>query len=222
MRLLVIEDARELARAIGEGLERHGFVVDYCEDGEDALAMLFPERYVCIILDCMLPRVDGLEVCRQLRARGVDTPILMLTARDTVDDRVAGLEVGADDYLVKPFAFPELVARTRALTRRHAPSRSNVLRAGDVSVDLASGRVTRGEEEVSLSAKERLLLVALMRHPGRLLTHAELVDQAWHMDDVPSPQVIRTHIKNLRRKLTNEGEAGIIETVHGIGYRVVS
>jgi two-component system OmpR family response regulator len=223
MRLLVVEDARELALAIVEGMERHGFVVDVCEDGEGALALENFDRYACIVLDCMLPRMDGLDVCRALRARGSDTPILMLTARDTVEDRVAGLEVGADDYLVKPFAFAELVARVRALTRRRTAWTSNVLRAGDVVVDLASGRVSRGTSEVALSMKERQILVALMRHPGRLVTHAELVDQAWHMEDVPSPQVIRAHIKNLRKKLTDEGAGvNLIETVHGMGYRVVS
>ncbi len=206
--------------AIAEGLERHGFVVDRCDDGESALALPGIERYACIILDVMLPRVDGLLVCRELRARGAETPILMLTARDTVEDKVAGLEVGADDYLVKPFAFAELVARTRALTRRRSGERSNVLRARDVTVDLTAGRVMRGEEEIALSAKERLLLVALMRHPGRLLTHAQLVEHAWHMDEVPSPQVIRAHIKNLRRKLTSDGDSTIIETVHGMGYRI--
>jgi DNA-binding response OmpR family regulator len=222
VRVLVVEDARDLAQAIAEGLERQGFVVDQCADGEEALRLSERQEYSAILLDCMLPLRDGIEVCRELRSRGSDVPILMLTARDTVEDRVAGLDVGADDYLVKPFAFPELVARTRALTRRRAALRSNVLRAGDVTVDLATGRVVRAGEEVALSAKERVLLVALMRNAGRLLTHAELVEQAWNMQSVPSPQVVRAHIKNLRRKLTAPGERGIIETIHGVGYRVIA
>ena len=156
MRVLVVEDARDLAQAIAEGLERQGFVVDQCADGEEALRLSERQEYSAILLDCMLPLRDGIEVCRELRSRGSDVPILMLTARDTVEDRVAGLDVGADDYLVKPFAFPELV------------------------------------------------------------------EQAWNMQSVPSPQVVRAHIKNLRRKLTAPGERGIIETIHGVGYRVIA
>lgn len=221
MRVLVVEDARDLAKAIVDGLQQNGFDAEQCADGETALTLAIEQAYAGMILDCMLPKRDGLEICRELRARGSELPILMLTARDTIEDRVAGLDAGADDYLVKPFAFPELVARTRALTRRSAGFRTRVLRAGDVAVDLNTGRVTRGNEEISLTAKEQSLLVALMRQPGRLLTHNDLVDQAWKMESIPSPQLVRTHIKNLRRKLTPEGEAGIIETVHGVGYRIV-
>jgi len=222
MRLLLVEDADELARAICDGLRRHGFAVDACGDGQSALDLASVQPYVGIVLDRMLPKLDGLAVCRALRARGSNVPILLLTARDSVEDRVEGLDAGADDYLVKPFAFPELIARARALTRRHAATRSNVLRAGDVALDLASGRVTRGDVEVVLSAKEQVLLTALLRHPGRLLTHAQLVEQAWNMDAEPSPEVVRAHIKNLRRKLAKEGGAALIETVHGVGYRVVA
>lgn len=221
MRLLIVEDAPELVRAVKEGLERHGFVVDACDDHETALALAESEPYVGIILDRMLHGADGLEVCRALRARGSDTPILVLTARDALEDRVEGLDAGADDYLVKPFAFSELLARTRAITRRHAATRSNVLRAGDVTLDLASGQVTRGQDAIALSAKERLVLTALLRHPGRLLTHAQLVEQAWNLDAAPSPEVVRAHIKNLRRKLAKSGAPSLIETVHGLGYRVV-
>ncbi|MBN9163867.1 MAG: hypothetical protein BGO98_13170 [Myxococcales bacterium 68-20] len=221
MRLLVVEDALDLAHVITEGLERHGFVIDACADGETALALAESEPYVGIILDRMLPDADGLDICRALRARGSNTPILVLTARDALEDRVEGLDAGADDYLVKPFAFSELLARARAITRRHAATRSNILRAGDLALDLTSGHVTRGEKEVSLSAKERLILTALLRHPGRVLTYAQLVEQAWNLDGEPSPEVIRAHIKNLRRKLMEHGGPGLIETVHGMGYRVV-
>lgn len=222
MRLLLVEDALDLARALTDGLQRHGFVVDGCADGESALAFATSHPYAAIVLDRMLPKLDGVSVCRRLRAQGSNTPILLLTARDAVEDRVEGLDAGADDYLVKPFAFAELLARTRALTRRSAAARTNLLRAGDVVLDLATGRVTRGDTEIVLSAKELTILTALLRHPGRLLTHAQLVDAAWSMDSEVAPEVVRAHIKNLRRKLTAEGRGGVIETVHGMGYRVVA
>ncbi|MBX3205056.1 MAG: response regulator transcription factor [Labilithrix sp.] len=221
MRLLLVEDSPELANALSEGLQRAGFVVDTCEDGESALALAESQPYVGIILDRMLPTADGLDVCRALRAKGSNTPILVLTARDALEDRVEGLDAGADDYLVKPFAFSELVARTRAITRRHAASRSNVLRAGDLTLDLTTGEVKWGESEIAVSVKERLMLTALLRHPGRVLTYGQLVEQGWNVDAEPSPEVVRAHIKNLRRKLASHGGAGLIETVHGLGYRVV-
>lgn len=221
MRLLLVEDAPDLLRAITEGLERSGFVVDACENGEDALALAESQPYVGIVLDRTLPDSDGLDVCRALRTRGSNTPILVLTARDALEDRVEGLDAGADDYLVKPFAFSELLARLRAITRRQTSTRTNVLRAGDVALDLISGQVTHGEDEIVLSSKERLVLTALLRHPGRVFTYAQLVEQVWNMDAEPSSAVIRAHIKNLRRKLAEHGAHGLIETVHGLGYRVV-
>lgn len=222
MRVLLVEDAHALAVALDEGLSRHGFVVDLCEDGETALELAATNPYVGIILDRVLPRLDGLSVCQRLRAKGSTVPILMLTARDTLEDRVEGLDAGADDYLVKPFAFPELLARTRALTRRHAARRSNLLQAGDLTLDLATGRLRHATEEIPISAKELHLLTALLRHPGRLLTHAQLVEQAWNQEAEPSPEVVRAHIKNLRRKLAQHGVERLIETVHGLGYRTVA
>lgn len=221
MRLLLVEDARDLARALADGLGRHGFIVDLCEDGDTALELALTRPYVGVILDRMLPGLDGLAVCKALRSAGSNVPILMLTARDTVEDRVAGLDAGADDYLIKPFAFPELLARARALTRRQAARRSSVLQAGGVALDLATGRVTRGDQDIALSAKELQLLAALLRHPGRMLTHAQLIEHAWGLEDEPSPEVIRAHIKNLRRKLAGPGGKSLIETIHGQGYRVV-
>ncbi|MBP9111446.1 MAG: response regulator transcription factor [Polyangiaceae bacterium] len=222
MRLLLVEDAVELSKAIAEGLGRHGYVVDACTDGESALGLARTQPYVCIVLDRMLPRIEGLHVCKTLRAEGSNVPILLLTARDSVEDRVEGLNAGADDYLVKPFAFEELLARTRSLTRRPTATKSNVLRAKDLELDLGTGRATRGNEEVALSAKELAILTALLRHPGRLLTHAQIVDQAWNMDAEPAPEVVRAHIKNLRRKLARKDSSGLIETVHGMGYRIVA
>lgn len=222
MRILLVEDAIELARALTDGFRKHGFVVDACGDGESALSLATSHPYAAIVLDRMLPKLDGLAVCRTLRAHGSNVPILLLTARDAVDDRVEGLDAGADDYLVKPFAFTELLARTRAMTRRSAATRSNLLRAGDVALDLATGRVTRGDVEIAVSAKELVILTALLRHPGRLLTHAQLVDRAWSMESEVAPEVVRAHIKNLRRKLAIDGRGSVIETVHGMGYRVVA
>lgn len=222
MRLLLVEDATDLARALTDGFRKHGFVVDACDNGEDALVLATSQPYAAIVLDRMLPKMDGLSVCHALRARRFETPVLLLTARDAVADRVEGLDAGADDYLVKPFAFEELLARTRALTRRTAGTRTNLLRAGDVVLDRTTGRVTRGGAEIVISAKELGVLTALLRYPGRLLTHAQLLDEAWSMDSEISPEVVRAHIKNLRRKLAVEGRPAVIETVHGVGYRVVA
>ncbi|MBX3216510.1 MAG: response regulator transcription factor [Labilithrix sp.] len=220
MRLLLVEDSPELANALSDGLQKAGFVVDSCADGEGALDLAESRPYVAIILDRMLSATDGLDVCRALRAKGSSTPILVLTARDALEDRVEGLDAGADDYLVKPFAFAELLARTRAITRRQAARRSNILRAGELTLDLTSGGAKWGEREIALSVKERALLTALLRHPGRVLTYSQLVEQGWNLDADPSPEVVRAHVKNLRRKLAEHGGAGLIETVHGLGYRV--
>lgn len=220
MRLLLVEDSPDLASALVDGLTRQGFVVDLCDEGETALDLAQMQPYVGMILDRLLPGLDGVSVCRALRARGLRLPVLMLTARDSIEDRVQGLDAGADDYLVKPFAFPELLARVRALMRRPVELKANVLQARDVVLDLATGRVTRQGRDIQLSAKELVLLAALLRHPGRLLTHEQIVDQAWNMDAAPSPEVIRAHIKNLRRKLAEHGAGGLIETVHGLGYRL--
>lgn len=219
MQLLLVEDALELASALQEGLERHGFKVDLLSDGEAALDRALSQPYDAIILDRMLPRLDGVTVCKALRQRKLGVPVLMLTARDTVEDRVEGLEAGADDYLIKPFAFAELLARVRALTRRQAHSQSSVLQVDDVSLDPQSGAVTRGVRNFQLSAKELLLLAALMRRPGQLLNHAQLVEEVWGLQEEPTPEVLRAHIKNLRRKLELPGERPLIKTVHGMGYR---
>lgn len=224
MRLLLIEDAVDLVHALTDAFRRQGFVVESCADGLSGLELASSQPYALVILDRALPGRDGIAVCRELRARGVVTPILLLTARDAVADRVEGLDAGADDYLVKPFAFAELLARARALTRRTGAARTNVLTAGDLSLDLETGRVTRaagtGSVEVALSAKELVLLTVLLRRPGRLFTAAQLLEQAWPTDAVATTDVVRAHIKNLRKKLVVDGRPGPIETVHGVGYRV--
>lgn len=219
MRVLLVEDNVDLAQAIAEGLTRHRFVVDSCRDGDEALGLAMTEPYLGIILDRRLPGMSGLEVCRALRQQGCDVPILFLTARDTVEDRVEGLDAGADDYMVKPFAFTELLARTRALTRRESGRRSNQLKAGDITLDLNDCVARIGDKAVLLTAKEILILAALMRHPGRLLTHDRLVSQAWGYEAEPTTNVVRAHMKNLRKKLQEEGATAVIETIHGLGYR---
>lgn len=221
MRLLVVEDVVELSQAIADGLGKNGFVADVCFDGQSALALALSQAYAVIILDRMLPKLDGITFCQVLRDKGSVTPVLMLTARDTIDDRVEGLNAGADDYLVKPFAFAELLARTRALSRRNAAQRSNVLKAGGVTLDLTTGQLFHGDSEIEISAKECMLLTALLRHPGRLLSHSQLLEQVWSTEDCPMTDVVRAHVKNLRKKLAQHGVSGLIETVHGMGYRVV-
>ncbi len=220
MRLLVVEDSKVLASALAEGLQRRGFVVDVCEDGESALSMLAETTYVAMILDHGLPKMSGLDLCRTLRRVGKKLPILFLTARDTVDDRVAGLNAGADDYLVKPFAFEELVARVHALVRREAQHRGSELRVGDLAIDCVAGVVRYAEQVVMLSAKELKILIVLMRYPGRILSQIQIVEQAWTQQSDASPEVVRAHIKNLRRKLREETSREIVETVYGLGYRI--
>lgn len=221
MRLLIVEDSADLASALHKGFAQHGFVVDVCADGAEALELALTHRYAVIVLDRLLPGMDGLEVCRELRRRGSRVPVLMLTARDAVDDRIEGLDAGADDYVVKPFEFRELLARTRALLRRPVDLRANTLRVGDLCVDFDSGSVTSAGTELVLSRKELLLLTALLRTAGRVVTHGQLLEQAWDLGEAPGPEVVRAHIKNLRRKLTASGDRSTIETVHGVGYRLV-
>jgi len=217
-----VEDSADLAAALESGFCGGGYTVDIAGNVADALAFAGSEPYVAIVLDRMLPGGDGLDVCRTLRARGVSTPILLLTARDSVEDRVAGLDAGADDYLVKPFALSELLARTRALTRRGGATRTNTLGAGALTLDLATGQVLVGAEEIALGGKERRILGALLRYPGRVVTHEQLVEQAWALHEAVAPEVVRAHIKNLRRKLQAAPGAPRIETVYGLGYRVVA
>src|SRR3712207_6223708 len=179
MRLLIVEDDVKMAALVRRGLAEEGAAVDVARTGEDALWMAASAPYDAVVLDVMLPGIDGFETCRRLRADGVWTPVLLLTARDAVEDRVAGLDGGADDYLTKPFSFAELSARLRALARRGQRERPAVLEAGDLRLDPASRRVWRGDAEVKLSAKEFALLEALMRNPGRVLSRLDLLEHAW-------------------------------------------
>ena len=203
------------------GLEEEGYAVDVAFSGREALDWGGGVAFDVIILDLLLPEVDGITVCRKLRSRGTKTPILMLTARDGVDDRVAGLDAGADDYLVKPFALRELLARLRALTRRTDDQpRTSVLRIADLSLDTLTHRVERGGVRVGLTAKEMAVLECLMREPERVLTRTQIAEHVWNYDVFNHSNVVDVYIRNLRRKLDDGAALKLIHTVRGAGYRL--
>jgi two-component system OmpR family response regulator len=216
MRVLVVEDEAKLARLLQRGLRRKGMGADVASDGERALVLATAIDYDVILLDVMLPGVDGFEVCQRLREQRVWSPTLMLTARDTVEDRVCGLDSGADDYLAKPFSFDELFARIRALTRRGAPRRPTVLEASGLRLDPASHRVWRGGTEVSLTAREFALLEVFMHHPGEVLSRFELLEHVWDGAYENRSNIIEVYVGYLREKLDRD----TIETVRGAGYRL--
>ena len=220
MRVLVVEDEPKMARLVKRGLEEDGLAVDVAERGEDALWMAAATEYDAIVLDVMLPGLDGFEVCRRLRTDDVWTPVLMLTARDAVEDRVAGLDGGADDYLVKPFAFDELSARIRALARRTPGERPAILEVGDLRLDPAARAVSRGGVEISLSAKEFALLETLMRRPGQVLSRLQLLEHAWDGAYENRSNVVDVYVRYLREKIDRPFGADSIETVRGVGYRM--
>jgi two-component system OmpR family response regulator len=220
VRVLIVEDEVKMAGLIRRGLREDGMAADVAERGEDALWMAGATDYDAIVLDVMLPGVDGFEVCRRLRADGVRSPVLMLTARDAVDDRVRGLDTGADDYLVKPFSFAELAARLRALARRGPIERPVVLAAGDLHLDPAGRRVWRGETDIALSAREFALLETLMRHPGQVLDRLQLLDHVWDGEYENRSNVIDVYVRYLREKVDRPFGVESIETVRGAGYRL--
>jgi two-component system OmpR family response regulator len=220
MRVLIVEDEVKMAGLIRRGMRGEGIAADVTAKGEDALWMAEATDYDAIVLDIMLPGIDGLEVCRRLRGAGVWTPILLLTARDSVRDRVAGLDGGADDYLTKPFSFAELLARLRALVRRGAIERPVELRVGDLLLDPATKRVTRGKTEIALSAKEFALLETFMRRPGEVLSRYSLLEQAWDYDYENRSNVVDSYVRFLRRKIDQPFGTDSIETVRGSGYRL--
>lgn len=220
MRVLIVEDEVKMAGLIRRGLTEDGFVADVASSGEDALWMAGSTPFDAIVLDVMLPGIDGFETCRRLRADGVWTPVLMLTARDSVADRIAGLDGGADDYLTKPFSLAELGARLRALTRRGATERPAVLTVGSLRLDPATRRVWRGDQEISLSAKELALLEAFMRRPGDVLSRLELLERAWDYDYEHRSNVVDVYVRYLRQKLDAPFGLETLETVRGAGYRL--
>ena len=220
MRVLVVEDGIKMASLIRRGLREEGFAADVAVKGEDALWMAGATEYDAIVLDVMLPGIDGFETCRRLRSDGVWAPVLMLTARDSVEDRVSGLDTGADDYLTKPFSFAELLARLRALARRGPVGQPTVLRTGDLYLDPAARSVGRGDTEVDLSAKEFALLETFMRNPGRVLDRLQLLEHAWDYDYENRSNVVDVYVRYLREKIDRPFGVESIETVRGAGYRL--
>jgi two-component system OmpR family response regulator len=222
MRIMLVEDELKMARALRRGLEREGYVVDVVENGNEAVSLGSEYDYDTIVLDVMLPGLDGLAVCKELRSRGRWAPVLMLTARDGVEDRIRGLDVGADDYLIKPFAFGELLARVRALVRRGTTERPAALRVDDVVLDPAAHAVWRSDRSVSLSPREFSLLEFLMRHPGEVVTRTQILEHVWDYDYGRSSNVVDVYVAYLRRKIEQPFERSFIETVRGVGYRVAA
>jgi two-component system, OmpR family, response regulator len=220
MRILVVEDEPKLARLLERGLVEEGHAADVARTGEDALWMARAAEYDAIVLDLMLPGLNGIDVCRTLRESEVWSPVLMLTARDAVADRVAGLDAGADDYLPKPFAFDELLARLRSLARRGKPERPAVLEAGGLRLDPSTRTVWRGESEIELSTKEFALLETFMRRPGQVLSRYQLLEHAWDIAYENKSNVVDVYVRYLREKVDRPFGVESLETVRGAGYRL--
>ncbi len=220
MQVLVVEDEVKMAALISRGLKEDGLTVEVAATGEEAVGMAGSSAYDAIVLDVILPGIDGFETCRRLRVEGIWAPVLMLTARGALEDRVSGLDGGADDYLTKPFSFAELLARLRALVRRGRAERPSIIEVGDLRLDPATHQVWRGETEIDLSAKEFVLLETFMRSPGHVLTRSQLLDQAWEYDFEHRSNVIEVYVRYLRRKIDLPFEVESLETIRGAGYRL--
>lgn len=223
MRILVVEDERKISAYVKRGLEEQGYAVDVAYTGREALDWAAAAPYDVIILDVLLPEKDGFTVCRELRERGLRTPIIMLTARDSVDDRVRGLDAGADDYLIKPFALKELLARLRALARRSIDlPRTTELRVADLVMDTATRQVKRGDRLIELAAKEYAVLECLLRESPRVLTRTMIAEHVWNYDVFNQSNVVDVYIRNLRRKIDDGCDVKLIQTVRGAGYRLAA
>jgi two-component system OmpR family response regulator len=220
VRILIVEDQVKMASLLRRGLREEGLAADVAQTGDDAIWMARATEYDAIVLDVMLPGTDGFEVCRRLREAGTWSPVLMLTARDAVEDRVAGLDAGADDYLTKPFSFAELLARLRALVRRPPLERPTVLEVGDLRLDPSAHRVWRGETEVQLSAKEFALLETFMRRPGQVLSRFHLLEHCWDHGYENRSNVVDVYVRYLREKIDRPFGRTSLETVRGAGYRL--
>ena len=220
MRILVAEDERDLNRLICRTLERAGYSVDACFDGEAAMDCLLGAEYDCLLLDIMMPKKDGHEVLRAVRAKGDATPVIFLTARDSVQDRIEGLDLGADDYLVKPFDLDELLARIRAATRKYGAQKTSVLTIADLTVDTVSHAVTRGGKEIRLSAKEYAILEYLLRNKGTVISRTRLEDHIWNYDYSGGSNVVDVCISYLRKKIDGGQEKKLIRTVWGSGWTI--
>jgi DNA-binding response OmpR family regulator len=220
MRVLVVEDSRRLAGIIKRGLLEEGYAVDSAYDGEEAQYMAETTPFDLIVLDVMLPKKDGLAVCRDLRAKNVNTPILMLTAKDSVEDKVVGLDAGADDYVVKPFAFAELLARLRALLRREVSPKVQKYEVGDLTLDPQSREVSRDGRRIDLTSKEYAILEYFMRRPNAVVTRTMLGENVWDYEFDGLSNIIDVYVRRLRKKIDRDGEDSLIQTVRGAGYRL--
>jgi heavy metal response regulator len=218
VRILVVEDEKKVASFIKKGLEEEGYAVDVAVDGDEGLGMAFERVHDLLILDIRLPKMDGLQVLQALRRDNLTTPVLLLTVRATIEDKVLGLDAGADDYLTKPFAFQELVARVRALLRRRAEAEPTVLRVGDLVLDPARRTVTRGGVKIDLTPREFTLLDYFMRNPGRVLTRTMIAERVWDYSFDTSTNVIDVYVNYLRRKIDADREPKLLQTVRGVGY----
>jgi len=220
MRILVVEDERKIAGFIRQGLEEHGFDVELCGNGDDAYALATTRPYDALVLDIMLPGRDGLSILRGLREHKSAVPVILVTARTELNERIDGLNLGADDYLTKPFYVEELVARIHAVARRSKDSPAGLLRADDLTVDLMQRHVRRGAREIELTAREFSLLERLMRMPGRVYTRTQLLEHVWGYDFDPETNLVDVNIRRLRKKIDEASETPLIETVRGVGYRI--
>jgi len=220
MRILVVEDDIGISRFIHQGLNEAGYAVDVAHDGQEGVDYAIAADYDAIVLDVLLPELDGLSVLKDLRQRGLQTPVLLLTALDTVQDRVLGLDAGADDYLIKPFDFTELLARLRALLRRPPLQSDSVLQVGDLEMDTVQRLVRRGDRLIELSPREFSLLEYLMRHPNQVLSRTQIAQHVWSFDFYGDFKVIDVYIGYLRRKIDRNKPASLIQTVRGVGYRI--
>lgn len=218
MRILVSEDEKNIASYLKKGLEEVGYVVDLAEDGETTVYMASINDYDLIILDIMIPKMNGIEVCKRLRRDGVGSYIIIVTAKDKVDDRVAGLDAGADDYMTKPFAFAELLARIRAVFRRGNEDKENILKAKDLTVDLITREVLRDKTEIELTAKEFSLLEYFLRNKNQVLTRTMISEKVWDIDFLTDTNVIDVYVNHLRKKIDRDFDEKLIHTVRGVGY----
>ena len=220
MRLLVAEDEKDMNRLITRALEKEGYGVDSCFDGEEAMDYLESAEYDGVILDIMMPKMDGHQVLKKLRARGSDLPILFLTARDSIADRVAGLDLGADDYLIKPFDFDELLARVRAMMRKRSGHKTSVITIGDLKIDTGSHEVTRGDRSIELSSREYSILEYMAMHPGQVLSREQIETHVWNFDYSGGANVVDVYISYLRKKIDGKENVKLIRTVWGTGWMI--
>jgi DNA-binding response OmpR family regulator len=220
MKILVVEDEKKIASFVRKGLESAGFIVDTSQNGDDGFLLATTRPYDAIVLDIMLPGKDGLSILRNLRDRNMSVPVILLTARSELNERLDGLNLGADDYLTKPFFIEELIARLHAVTRRAAGATQSILSVEDLTVNLLTRDVTRGERKIQLTAREFALLESLMRSPGRVLTRAQICEQVWDYNFDPGTNLIEVYIQRLRKKVDEGAAVKLIETIRGVGYRM--